>query len=76
MYTANLIKSRCLPWLGNGLIPNVTYMPLETDWDLLAENAAKDRQICTIHDNYERSIANMDVELVDTKAKAEDLRIE
>ena len=75
MYTSNLIKSRRLPWLGNGLFPSTVY-PYDADLDLLVENAAKDRQITNIQDNYERSIANLDVELIDTKAEADDLRIE
>lgn len=76
LYTSRLIKSRLLPWLGNGLFPPNTYYPCEDTLDLIAENVAKDRQLDDIQDMYERSLTTLDADLADSKAEAVDLRIE
>ncbi len=70
---ASVIKSRLLPWLGQGLL---TGFPSDHALTLVAESAAKDREINEIQDMYERSINNLEGDLADTKNEATELRSE
>ena len=70
---AEVLKSRLLPWLGQGLLASTGYNNDRT-LGILAESAAKDREINHVSDMYERSLQELDGELQVTQAEAQDLK--
>ena len=72
---ASIIKSRLLPWLGQGFL-TATGVSTDTTLGVLAESAAKDREINDIQDTYERSMQNLEEDLSNTRGEADDLKHE
>ncbi len=72
---ASIIKSRLLPWLGSGLISS-NGLSGDTSLKLLADSAAKDREINEIQDMYEKSINTLETDLQHTRIEADELKSE
>ncbi|KAI0216399.1 Mitochondria-eating protein [Lamellibrachia satsuma] len=72
---AGIIKDRLLPWLGQGLV-TVGGLSTDTSLNILADVAAKDRELGEVQDMYERSIQNLQADLTQTRLEADDLKKE
>ena len=72
---AGIIKDRLLPWLGQGLV-TVGGLSADTSLNILADVAAKDRELGEVQDMYERSIQNLQADLTQTRLEADDLKKE
>ena len=72
---ASVIKSRLLPWLGQGFFSS-SAVSADTSLSVLAESAAKDRELNDLQDQFERSLTNLDDDLQATVAENNDLKAE
>ena len=68
---ASVIKSRLLPWLGQGIIASSG-----ASLSLLADSAAKDRELNDIQDMYEKSLNTLERDLESTRVEADELKAE
>ena len=64
---AAIIKSRLLPWLGPGSIP-------DTSTAMILEAARRDRHISDMHSVYEKSMIDLENDLSDSRIQADDLK--
>ena len=69
------LKTRFLPWLGQGFYAAGGVLP-DTSLGLLAEVSAKDREINDIQDMYENSMKSLEEDLTSTKIEADELKSE
>ena len=72
---AGIIKDRLLPWLGQGLV-TVGGLTSDTSLSILADVAAKDRELGEVQDMYERSIQTLQSDLQQVQLEANDLKKE
>ncbi|KAK2165880.1 hypothetical protein LSH36_44g00022 [Paralvinella palmiformis] len=72
---ASVIKSRLLPWLGQGIF-TAGALTSDTSMGILAEVAAKDREINEIQDMYETSLKGLEADLSQTRVEADELKAE
>lgn len=73
---SNIIKSRLLPWLGQNFFTSGGAVTADTSLSVLAEAAAKDRELSDLQDMYEKSLDELDIELQNAKAENQDLKDE
>lgn len=73
---AGIIKSRLLPWLGQNFFTSGGSVTADTSLSVLAEAAAKDRELNELQDMYEKSMDDLDVELRKAQAENQDLKDE
>ncbi|XP_059169080.1 mitochondria-eating protein-like isoform X1 [Physella acuta] len=73
---AGIIKSRLLPWLGQNFFTSGGAVTADTSLSVLAEAAAKDRELTELQDVYERSLDELDVELNRARTENQDLKDE
>lgn len=73
---AGIIKSRLLPWLGQNFFTSGGAVTADTSLSVLAEAAAKDRELSELQDTYEKSLDELDVELNRTRTENQDLKDE
>nr|KAG5709303.1 hypothetical protein BaRGS_018055 [Batillaria attramentaria] len=73
---ASIIKSRLLPWLGQNFFTSGGAVTADTSLSVLAEAAAKDRELNSMQDMYEKSLDDLDGELRKTQAENQDLKDE
>ncbi|KAL8622224.1 hypothetical protein ACOMHN_043747 [Nucella lapillus] len=72
----NIIKSRLLPWLGQNFFTSGGAVTADTSLSVLAEAAAKDRELSDLQDMYEKSLTELDGELSNSQAENRDLKDE
>ena len=72
----NIIKSRLLPWLGQNFFTSGGAVTADTSLSVLAEAAAKDRELSELQDMYEKSMNDLEAELLNTQAENQDLKDE
>uniref|UniRef100_A0A2C9KLZ8 Mitochondria-eating protein n=1 Tax=Biomphalaria glabrata TaxID=6526 RepID=A0A2C9KLZ8_BIOGL len=73
---ANIIKSRLLPWLGQNFFTSGGAVTADTSLSVLAEAAAKDRELSELQEMYEKSLDELDVELQKARTENQDLKDE
>ncbi|CAL1539089.1 unnamed protein product [Lymnaea stagnalis] len=73
---ANIIKSRLLPWLGQNFFTSGGAVTADTSLSVLAEAAAKDRELSELQEMYEKSLDELDIELQNTRTENQDLKDE
>ena len=73
---ANIIKSRLLPWLGQNFFTSGGAVTADTSLSVLAEAAAKDRELTDMQEMYEKSLDELDGELNTAKTENADLKDE
>lgn len=69
---ANTLKSRLLPWLGSGVLA----ASQDPSISVLAEVAAKDREMADLQDMYERSLQTLEDDLTSSRAENNDLHLQ
>ncbi|KAL8574623.1 hypothetical protein ACOMHN_055688 [Nucella lapillus] len=72
----NIIKSRLLPWLGQSFFTSGGAVTADTSLSVLAEAAAKERELGELQDLYEKSLSGLEEELQNTQAENRDLKDE
>ncbi|XP_076468506.1 mitochondria-eating protein-like isoform X1 [Babylonia areolata] len=72
----NIIKSRLLPWLGQNFFTSGGAVTADTSLSVLAEAAAKDRELTDMQDMYEKSLNELEGELQTQQAENRDLKDE
>lgn len=70
------LKHRLLPWLGQGFATATKAVTMDTSLSIMADAAEKERQLAEMHDNYERQMETLEVDLNTSRGIMEDLRIE
>nr|XP_011417419.2 mitochondria-eating protein isoform X11 [Crassostrea gigas] len=73
---ASIIKSRLLPFLGQNFFTSGGSVTADTSLSVLAESAAKNREIDDLQDMYETSLNELEADLKDKEAENQDLRDE
>lgn len=73
---ASIIKSRLLPFLGQNFFTSGGSVTADTSLSVLAEAAAKNREIDDLQDMYETSLNELEADLKDKEAENQDLRDE
>ncbi|XP_012935880.1 mitochondria-eating protein isoform X2 [Aplysia californica] len=73
---ANIIKSRLLPWLGQNFFTSGGAVTADTSLSVLAEAAAKDRELSDLQEMYEKSLDDLDIELQSARNENQDLKDE
>ncbi|KAK3762573.1 hypothetical protein RRG08_020652 [Elysia crispata] len=73
---ANIIKSRLLPWLGQNFFTSGGAVTADTSLSVLAEAAAKDRELSELQEMYEKSLDDLDIELQTARTENQDLKDE
>ena len=73
---ANIIKSRLLPWLGQNFFTSGGAVTADTSLSVLAEAAAKDRELSELQEMYEKSLDDLDMELQSARTENQDLKDE
>jgi hypothetical protein len=72
----NVIKSRLLPWLGQNFFTSGGAVTADTSLSVLAEAAAKDRELNDLQEMYEKSLGDLESDLQATHAENQDLKDE
>ncbi|KAK7097083.1 mitochondria-eating protein-like isoform X4 [Littorina saxatilis] len=72
----NIIKSRLLPWLGQNFFTSGGAVTADTSLSVLAEAAAKDRELADLQDMYEKSMNELEADLKDFQVENQDLKDE
>ena len=72
----NIIKSRLLPWLGQNFFTSGGAVTADTSLSVLAESAAKERELSDLQDMYEKSLSGLEKDLQDSQAENQDLKDE
>lgn len=70
----NIIKSRLLPWLGQNFFTSGGAVTADTSLSVLAEAAAKDRELTELQEMYEKSLDELEIELRKKEAQNQDLK--
>jgi hypothetical protein len=73
---ASIIKSRLLPFLGQNFFTSGGSVTADTSISVLAEAAAKNREIDELQDMYETSLTELEADLKDKEAENQDLKDE
>ncbi|KAK6173931.1 hypothetical protein SNE40_017300 [Patella caerulea] len=73
---ANIIKSRLLPWLGQSFFATGGNLSTDTSLSVLAECAAKDREMNHLQTMYETSLDDLEGDLRSFRTENQDLRDE
>ncbi|XP_048776360.1 mitochondria-eating protein-like isoform X1 [Ostrea edulis] len=73
---ASIIKSRLLPFLGQNFFTSGGSVTADTSLSVLAEAAAKNREIDELQDMYETSLTELEADLKDKEAENQDLKDE
>ncbi|XP_062580946.1 mitochondria-eating protein-like isoform X5 [Saccostrea cucullata] len=73
---ASIIKSRLLPFLGQNFFTSGGSVTADTSLSVLAEAAAKNKEIDELQDMYETSLNELDVDLKEKDAEIQELKEE
>ncbi|XP_061163933.1 mitochondria-eating protein-like isoform X1 [Saccostrea echinata] len=73
---ASIIKSRLLPFLGQNFFTSGGSVTADTSLSVLAEAAAKNKEIDDLQDMYETSLNELDVDLKEKDAEIQELKEE
>ena len=73
---ASIIKSRLLPFLGQNFFTSGGAVTADTSLSILAENAAKNRELDDLQDQYETSLQDLEADLKARENEVQDLRDE
>ena len=65
-----------MPWLGQNFFTSGGAVTADTSLSVLAEAAAKDRELSELQDMYEKSMNELEGELLNTQAENQDLKDE
>ncbi|CAG2254417.1 SPATA18 [Mytilus edulis] len=73
---ASIIKSRLLPFLGQNFFTSGGSVTADTSLSILAESAAKNRELDDLQDQYEVSLQDLEADLKARENEVQDLRDE
>ncbi|XP_063414246.1 mitochondria-eating protein-like isoform X6 [Mytilus trossulus] len=73
---ASIIKSRLLPFLGQNFFTSGGSVTADTSLSILAESAAKNRELDDLQDQYEVSLNDLEADLKARENEVQDLRDE